>query len=175
MLSNAKRPVLGFAAFSGVGKTTLLKRLIPLLSGQGVRIGMVKLSHHHFDIDIPGKDSYELRQAGAGQVLIASTQRWAMVTERMEPAEPVLDELLAHLDQGGLDLILVEGFRHKAFPKIELHRPSLGHPALYMSDPNILAVAADGPLPEPTNLPLLDLNDPAGIAGFIRRWAGING
>ncbi|OGT91982.1 MAG: molybdopterin-guanine dinucleotide biosynthesis protein B [Gammaproteobacteria bacterium RIFOXYA12_FULL_61_12] len=170
MLKHAEKPVLGFAAYSGVGKTTLLKQLLPLLADQGVRVGLIKLSHHRFEIDIPGKDSYELRKAGAGQVLIASAHRWAMVTEVAEPAEPVLDEMLSHLDQAVLDLVLIEGFRHEAFPKIELHRPDTGQPLLFPSDPHIIAVATDGSLPVEPEIPLLDLNDHLGIRDFILNW-----
>lgn len=173
MVRNAHKPILGFAAYSGVGKTTLLKGLLPLLRERGLRVGMIKLSHHRFEIDIPGKDSYELRKAGADQVLIASPHRWAMVTEQRVPAEPVLDEMLGRLDQDALDLILVEGFRHEAFPKIELHRPLAGHHLLYPTDPHIIAIAADASLPESPPIPLLDLNDPAGIRDFILGWAGL--
>lgn len=161
-------PLLGFAAFSGVGKTTLLTQLIPLLRTQGIRPGMIKHAHHDFDIDTPGKDSYELRKAGAEQVLIASSNRWALMTETPAQTEASLFELLAHLDQTHLDLILVEGFRHEAFPKIELHRPSLQHPLLCLEDTHIIAVATDADLPEAVSIPQLDLNDPAQIAAFIQ-------
>lgn len=170
MLKHAEKPVLGFAAYSGVGKTTLLKQLLPLLTDRGVRVGLIKLSHHRFEIDIPGKDSYELRKAGAGQILIASAHRWAMVTELAEPAEPVLDEMLSHLDQSALDLVLVEGFRHEAFPKIELHRPETGQPLLCLADPHIIAVATDGTLPVELAIPRLNLNDALGIRDFILNW-----
>ena len=161
-------PILGFAAYSGTGKTTLLKQLIPLLTDQGIRIGMIKHAHHDFDVDIPGKDSYELRKAGATQTLVASGKRWALMTETADnTGDPALDDLIAKLDQSQLDLILVEGFRHVAYPKIELHREALGHPWLYPQDDSILAVASDGPLPGSTQLPQLALNQPAVIARFI--------
>lgn len=163
-------PVLGFAAYSGTGKTTLLKRLIPLLRGQGLRLGLIKHAHHDFDPDIPGKDSYELRKAGATQVLVASHRRWALVTEREVVEEPALQPLLERLDRERLDLILVEGFKHECFPKIELHRPSMGRPPIHPRDPGVIAVAADAELADATELPLLDLNDPAAIAGFILTW-----
>lgn len=160
-------PVVGFAAFSGTGKTTLLKRLLPLLSERGLRVGVVKHAHHGFDIDHPGKDSYELRKAGAAQMLIASRARWALMVEHVRDREPRLDEVLLELDQGALDLVLVEGFKEERFPKIELHRPSLGAPLLYPRDDTIIAIATDAPLPQPTQLPLLDLNRPDEIAAFI--------
>jgi molybdopterin-guanine dinucleotide biosynthesis adapter protein len=160
-------PVLGFAAFSGTGKTTLLTRLLPQLREKGLRVGMVKHSHHHFDIDLPGKDSYELRKAGAQAVLLASARRWALVVEQEEKREPLLSEVLQRLPQKAFDLILVEGFRHEVFPKIELHRPSLGKPLLFPRDPTIIAIATDAPLPQPCPLPLLDLNRPPVIAEFL--------
>lgn len=160
-------PVLGFAAFSGTGKTTLLTRLLPLIRDRGVRVGVVKHSHHHFDIDHPGKDSYELRKAGAQAVLIASARRWALMVEREQAQEPELSEVLRQMPLEGLDLVLVEGFRHAPFPKIELHRPSLGKPLLFPHDPAIIALAADAPLREPCPLPLLDLNIPPAIAEFV--------
>jgi molybdopterin-guanine dinucleotide biosynthesis protein B len=161
---------MGFAAYSGTGKTTLLKRLIPLLREQGLRLGLVKHAHHDFDLDIPGKDSYELRKAGAAQVLVASHRRWALVTERDVVEEPELQPMLERMDRERLDLILVEGFKHERFPKIELYRPSLGRPLIHPQDPSVIAVATDGVLPAPTELPLLDLNDPAAIADFVLAW-----
>ncbi|MEJ2507913.1 MAG: molybdopterin-guanine dinucleotide biosynthesis protein MobB [Gammaproteobacteria bacterium] len=169
MTPNADCPIVGFAAFSGTGKTTLLTRLLPVLHARGLRIGMVKHAHHSFDIDHPGKDSYELRKAGAEQMLVASRRRWALMCETPERSgDPELSDLIAHLDTSTLDLILVEGFKHVHFPKIELHRPSLGHPLLAASDDSVIAVAADATLTDTTVLvPLLDLNDPEAIADFI--------
>jgi molybdopterin-guanine dinucleotide biosynthesis protein B len=161
-------PVLGFAAYSGTGKTTLLTRLLPLLRDRGLRIGMVKHAHHSFDIDHPGKDSYELRSAGACQMLVASRHRWALMTELEREQEPDLGELVERLDRVDLDLILVEGFKQVAFPKIELYRPALGHTPMFPQDPNIIAVATDGPID--TDLPRLQLNDPGAIAEFVLHW-----
>ncbi len=162
-------PLLGFSAFSGTGKTTLLKRLLPLFRSKGLRIGVVKHAHHRFEIDHPNKDSYELRKAGAAQMLIASRRRMAWITEFAEEhGEPGLEETLKALNPTSLDLVLVEGFKRDPFPKIELHRPSLGRPLLYPDDPDIIAVATDTALPTSTgHLPLLDLNNIEEIAEFV--------
>jgi molybdopterin-guanine dinucleotide biosynthesis protein MobB len=160
-------PVLGFAALSGTGKTTLLVRLLPLLTGRGLRVGVIKHAHHRFDIDQPGKDSYELRKAGAAQMLVASDLRWALMVENQEPEEPRLADLIARLDPSMLDLILVEGFKHEAFPKIEVYRPSLGHSPLFTHDETIIAVATDAPLEPEPRIPVLDLNDAEQITDFI--------
>ena len=126
-------PVLGFAAFSGTGKTTLLEKLIPELNQVNIRVAMVKHTHHEkFDIDKPGKDSYRLRKAGAQQMLVASSRLWALMVQEPDPEkpEPVLSELLPHLDLDRVDLILVEGFKHENISKIEIHRPLLEKPLL---------------------------------------------
>lgn len=161
-------PILGFVAYSGTGKTTLLLQIIPLLKAKGFHLGMVKHSHHGFEIDIPGKDSYRLRQAGAEQTAIASPHRVAFVKEIREPAKEVrLGDVLRMFDHYELDLILVEGFKHEPFPKIEVYRPSLGHPLMFPQDNDIIAVACDAPLPVATWLPILDLNKPEEIVKFI--------
>lgn len=164
-------PVLGLAAWSGTGKTTLLAALIPLLRAQGLRPALIKHAHHRFDVDHPGKDSHVLRQAGAEQVLVASRHRMALMVESPAPREPRLEELLRHLDPGRTDLVLVEGFREEPrLPKIELHRASLGRPLLHPEDPHILAVASDAPGSLETPLPVLNLNAPQAIARFILDW-----
>ncbi len=163
-------PVLGFAAFSGTGKTTLLTQLIPLLKQTGLQIGLVKHSHHDFEIDHPGKDSYRLRKAGADQVMLVSRHRWAMISELRTPHIPRLVDQLQHLDLAQLDLILVEGFKAERFPKIELHRAALNKPLLFPADPSIIAVASDRPMTVPEHLALLDLNDPQMIAEFILHY-----
>lgn len=160
-------PVLGFAAFSGTGKTTLLSKLIPLLKAEGLCIGLIKHSHHHFQIDKPGKDSYRHRKAGASPVMISSRYRRAMIWERGDSKEPSLFEELRYFDQSGLDIILVEGFKREPFAKIELHRPSLSKPLLFQEDDSIIAIACDEILSSHTTLPVLDLNQPAQIADFI--------
>jgi molybdopterin-guanine dinucleotide biosynthesis protein B len=170
MLNNAHIPILGFAAHSGTGKTTLLIEVLRILKQRGYRVGVVKHAHHGFDIDKPGKDSYELRKAGACQMLVGSRQRWALVTETDGAAEPRLDELLCRLDQSALDFILIEGFKAEAFPKIEVHRPSLGQPVLHPHDTAIVAIATDAPAAVATSLPVLDLNRPVDVADFILNY-----
>ncbi|GAB4288592.1 MAG: hypothetical protein Kow0096_01080 [Thiohalomonadaceae bacterium] len=166
-------PLLAFVAASGTGKTTLLEQLIPLLRSHGLHLAVIKHTHHDFDIDQPGKDSYRLRAAGAQQVMLASRRRWALLTEHRDGrAEPCLEELVDALDRTALDLILVEGFKHEAVSKIELHRPTLGKPPLFPQDPQIIAVACDTAPHIPTPLPLLDLNDPPAIATFVLRHIG---
>ncbi|MEH6469789.1 MAG: molybdopterin-guanine dinucleotide biosynthesis protein MobB [Halopseudomonas sp.] len=161
-------PLIGVAAYSGTGKTTLLTQVIPMLMAQGIRVGVIKHAHHRFDVDTPGKDSYELRKAGAGQMLIGSRNRWALMTETPEEQDdPDLNYLIEQLDHARLDLIIVEGFKQLPFPKIELHRPSTGNPLLFPNDPHILAVAHDAPLPVETQLPVLDINNPQQVADFI--------
>lgn len=171
MLSNAKVPIVGIAAYSGSGKTTLLTRLIPLFNAAGVRVGVVKHAHHRFDIDQPGKDSHRLREAGAGQILLGSRHRLALLMEHQHQTgqrpEPCLDELLAMLDQSRLDLILVEGFKHETFPKLELNRAATGKPLMYPDDPAIIALITDAPGSGNGQLPELDLNQPEQVCQFI--------
>jgi molybdopterin-guanine dinucleotide biosynthesis protein MobB len=164
-------PLLGFCAYSGTGKTTLLARLIPLLKADGLRLALVKHAHHSFDIDQPGKDSYELRKAGADQVLIASRRRLAIVKECADPTiEPQLSDILPWVDPDDLDLILVEGFKHAPIPKIEIYRPALGYPQIHASDPHVVAVASDAPFRMTRDLPMLDLNRPPQVLGFVLDW-----
>jgi molybdopterin-guanine dinucleotide biosynthesis protein B len=165
--ANARVPILGFAAYSGTGKTTLLRKLLPLLRARGLRIAVIKHAHHTFDTDVPGKDSYELRRAGAAQMLVTSRHRWALVTETGDTGEPRLEELLGHLSQDALDLILVEGFKAEPIPKIELHRPSCGHPLMCLTDRSIIALATDQPPATPLHIPVFDLGQPEALAAFI--------
>ncbi|TXZ74096.1 bifunctional molybdopterin-guanine dinucleotide biosynthesis adaptor protein MobB/molybdopterin molybdotransferase MoeA [Vibrio mimicus] len=157
-------PLLGFAAYSGTGKTTLLEALLPKLTAAGLRIGLLKHAHHDFDVDKPGKDSYRLRKAGASQMLIASRNRHALMTETPD-AEAEFDYLLTRFDAEKLDVILVEGCKNIAFPKIELHRADVGKPWLYPHDENIIAIAADETLE--TTLPQMNINDLDAISDFV--------
>ncbi|HGS4549951.1 TPA: bifunctional molybdopterin-guanine dinucleotide biosynthesis adaptor protein MobB/molybdopterin molybdotransferase MoeA [Vibrio cholerae] len=157
-------PLLGFAAYSGTGKTTLLEALLPKLTAAGLRIGLLKHAHHDFDVDKPGKDSYRLRKAGASQMLIASRNRHALMTETPD-AEAEFDYLLTRFDAKKLDVILVEGCKNIAFPKIELHRAEVGKPWLYPHDENIIAIAADETVE--TDLPQMHINDLDAIADFV--------
>lgn len=161
-------PVIGFVAASGTGKTTLLKKLVPVLRQRGLRVGYLKHAHHSFDLDQPGKDSYEIRAAGAAQTLLASAERWALQTEkRVKGEDPSLEEMLARFDNDRIDLILVEGFKFAAYPKIELHRTTLDRPLLYREDPDIVAVISDHSLPGEDHPPLLPPEDPEAIADFM--------
>lgn len=161
-------PLVGFVAPSGTGKTTLLEAVVRILTGRGLRVALVKHTHHRFDIDQPGKDSYRLREAGARQVMVGSSRRWALMTELPEGREePDLAELLAALDAANLDLVLVEGFKHETFPKVELHRTALGRPPLFPGDPAIVAVATDPDTELDCDRVRLDINDPDSVAAFV--------
>ncbi len=161
-------PILGFAAYSGTGKTTLLEALLPKLTEAGLRIGMLKHAHHNFDVDKPGKDSYRLRKAGASQMLIASRNRFALMTETPE-AEAEFEYLLTRFDEDKLDVVLVEGCKNIAFPKIELHREEVGKPWLYPHDENIIAIASDTAELD-TELPQMNINDLDAIAQFVLQY-----
>ena len=156
---------LGVVGYSGSGKTTLLCALIPLLRGYGLKVAVVKSTHHDVDWDVPGKDSYRLREAGADTVLLQGPYRW--FTTRPAPAEVSLETISASL-QPPPDLLLMEGNKALAVPKIEVHRPTLGHPLLAADDPCIMAVATESALD--TTCAQLDLNTPSAIAQFIRQW-----
>ncbi|HAS6986462.1 TPA: bifunctional molybdopterin-guanine dinucleotide biosynthesis adaptor protein MobB/molybdopterin molybdotransferase MoeA [Vibrio parahaemolyticus] len=161
-------PILGFAAYSGTGKTTLLEALLPKLTEAGLRIGMLKHAHHNFDVDKPGKDSYRLRKAGASQMLIASRNRFALMTETPE-AEAEFEYLLTRFDEDKLDVVLVEGCKNIAFPKIELHREEVGKPWLYPHDENIIAIASDTAGLD-SELPQMNINDLDAIAQFVLQY-----
>ena len=166
-MKTTKLDVIGFAAFSGTGKTTLAAQVIANLNRKGFRIGVIKHAHHSFNVDTPGKDSYELRQAGAEQVLIGSKQRIALVLERGGKEEPGLDELLGFYVNRCLDLVIVEGLKREPFPKIEVHRGGLKRPLLAVKDKHVIAVATDAPEAIELDIVKLDINSPEAIADFI--------
>ncbi|QFU20528.1 bifunctional molybdopterin-guanine dinucleotide biosynthesis adaptor protein MobB/molybdopterin molybdotransferase MoeA [Shewanella eurypsychrophilus] len=160
-------PVLGFCAYSGTGKTTLLKKLIPELNSRGVRLAVIKHAHHDFDVDIPGKDSYEMRKAGARQMLVASHVRWALMTEDEVEGDPKLPHLLQQIEQDKVDIVLVEGFKKLELPKIELHRAAHGKPFIHTQDDNIQAIACCEDTQVPSDLRRLDINNVGQIADFV--------
>lgn len=155
--------VLGFAGFSGSGKTTLIERLLPRFVEAGYRVSVLKQSHHDIDPDPPGKDSWRHRRAGAHEVMLATPKRWMLTHEFRTAAGPNLDELLATLSD--CDLVLVEGFRHAALPKLEVHRQAHDKPWLHPDDPHILAVVSD--TPPPGGITHLALDDTHRIFNFI--------
>ncbi len=164
------KPLLGFAAFSGTGKTTLLCKLIPELKARGLKIAVVKHAHHNFDVDKPGKDSYELRKAGAAPMLISSSRRTVIMIDNETEQEPELQQLLQHISPDSIDMVLVEGFKQWPFAKIELNRTETDKPFMYPEDSNIIAIAHDRGVDNPltdTHLPQLDINDVAAIADFV--------
>lgn len=162
-------PLLAFAACSGTGKTTLLKRVIPLLNERGIRPGLIKHTHHDMDVDKPGKDSYELRKAGAAQTIVASQKRWALMTETPDENQLDLYYLASRMDESSLDVILVEGFKHESVPKILLYREGTSLNAGDLAiDSHVIAIASDVNLR--TLLPILDINHPEQVADFIVNW-----
>lgn len=162
--------IFGLAGWSGSGKTTLMAALIPELTARGVTVSTVKHAHHDFDVDKPGKDSWRHREAGAREVMVASSRRWALMHELRGAAEPALDALVARMTP--VDLVLVEGFKRHPHPKLEICRPALGLPLLHPDDPHIVAIACDEALPE-APLPCLPLGDPGAIARFILTHLGL--
>lgn len=160
--------VVGFAGFSGSGKTTLVEQLIPALKLRGLRVSVVKHAHHKFDIDHPGKDTFRHREAGAFEVVVASDKRLALIREFEQPAKLSVHHLIAEL-YDGVDWVLVEGFKESNLLKVEVWRADSAKPALYYEDDFVVAIATDLParLPEATLRPVLDLNDPDGVAQWL--------
>jgi molybdopterin-guanine dinucleotide biosynthesis protein B len=158
--------IFGFAGWSGSGKTTLIEKLIPRFAGAGLRVSLIKHAHHTFDVDQPGKDSYRHRHAGASEILVTSSRRWVLMHELRGAHEPGFEEQVKRISP--CDLLLVEGFKFAPIPKLEVWRADTGEGMLHPNDPHIVAVAADVKID--TALPLLDLNDDAGIARFVLRY-----
>ena len=159
--------VIGLAGWSGAGKTTLLARAIPHLLGHGLRVSVIKHAHHEFDVDVPGKDSWVHRQAGATEVLVSSGRRWALMHELRGAAEPRLPELLARMSR--VDLVVVEGFKREPLRKIEVYRAANGKPLLFPDDPGIVGVVADVTLE--SALPVAHLDDIEAVAAMLQRAA----
>jgi molybdopterin-guanine dinucleotide biosynthesis adapter protein len=155
--------VIGIAGWSGAGKTTLLTRVIPRLTARGLRVSTIKHAHHAFDVDQPGKDSHTHRAAGATEVLVSSANRWALMHELRGKGEMALDALLAKLSE--VDLVLVEGFKTQAHPKLEVYRKSVGKPLLHPADENIIAIASDGPVE--ADVPVVPLDDIEAVADTL--------
>ena len=162
--------VIGIAGYSGSGKTTLIEKVIPLLVAEGLRVSLIKHAHHEFDVDQPGKDSYRHRHAGATEVMVSSSKRWALIHELRGEEEPGLDEQLRHL--APCDLVIVEGYKSEPIAKIEVHRRGSHTPLLFPDDDHVVAIATDEPLD--TALPQLDVNDAPAVARFIVKHLGLN-
>ena len=160
--------VIGLAGWSGAGKTTLITRVIPVLVRRGLKVATVKHAHHAFDVDQPGKDSWRHRQAGASEVAIASSQRWAIMHELRGEAELSLAEILAKVT--AVDLVIVEGFKRHAHPKLEVFRAANDKPLLHPDDDCIVAIATDAPLPQ-AQVPVVMFDDVEGIAHILQAEA----
>ncbi len=158
--------VFGFAGYSGSGKTTLIEQLLPRFTARGLTVSMIKHTHHNFDVDQPGKDSYRHRAAGANEVLLTCDTRWVLMHELRGQPEATLEAQLAVLSP--CDLVLVEGFKQTSIPKLEVHRPAYGKPPIWTENPSVVAVATDAAVD--CHLPLLDLNDPDAIVAFILNY-----
>jgi molybdopterin-guanine dinucleotide biosynthesis protein B len=159
--------VIGLSGWSGAGKTTLLSKVIPHLRGQGLRVSVIKHAHHEFDIDVPGKDSWVHRQSGATEVLVSSSQRWALMHELRGASEPGLPQLLAKMSP--VDLVIIEGFKREPHRKIEVHRIANNKPLLFPEDPDIVGIATDATVE--TTLPLAHLDDVEAAANLMQRYA----
>ncbi len=160
--------VLGVVGWSGSGKTTLLVKLIPLLAGRGLRVATLKHAHHSFDVDQPGKDSFEHRKAGASEVIVSSSRRWVQMHEIGAAPEATLAELLRRVSP--CDLVLVEGFKTGRHPKLEVFRQAVGKSPLHPGDDRIVAIASDQPLAS-ASIPVVDLNDIAAVAEMVQARA----
>jgi molybdopterin-guanine dinucleotide biosynthesis protein B len=162
--------IFGLAGWSGSGKTTLMVGLLPELVARGLTVSTMKHAHHTFDIDRPGKDSYEHRAAGASEVMVTSARRWALMHEFKGAPEPPMDELIARMNP--VDLLLIEGFKAHEHDKLEVFRREVGKPLLCLEDARVVAVASDGEVPE-ASVPVIDLDDVAAIADFVIDHCGL--
>ena len=156
--------IIGLAGWSGSGKTTLITKLIPGLTARGLSVSTLKHAHHGFDLDQPGKDSFMHRTAGATEVIVSSARRFAVLHELRGAPEWNLPALMAKMSP--VDLVLVEGFKRDAFPKIEIHRAANGKPLIHPEDPHIVAIAADTALPQ-AKVPVIGLDDIDAIADLV--------
>ncbi len=163
-LAKANMRIIGLAGWSGSGKTTLITKLVPVLKARGLRVSTLKHAHHGFDLDRPGKDSFRHREAGATEVIVSSASRWAILHELRDEEEWNLLDLTEKMSP--VDLVLVEGFKRDAFPKLEIHRAENGKPLIHPDDPYIVAVAADVAVPH-AKVPVVDLNDVEAIADLL--------
>lgn len=161
-------PLLAIVGWSGTGKTTLLQQVIPILNSKRIRAGLIKHTHHEVDVDTPGKDSYLLRKAGASQVMVASSERWALMCETPENQSIDLPYLLSRMDDSVLEIVLVEGFKEESVPKIVLWRAGIKGGIEELLDEQVIAVASDQKLA--LNVPVLDINRPDNVADFITEW-----
>lgn len=162
--------IFGLAGWSGSGKTTLMTRLLPELVRRGITVSTMKHAHHEFDVDQPGKDSFEHRRAGATEVLVTSARRWALMHELRDRPEAAIEDLVRHMTP--VDLLLIEGFKAHAHDKLEVHRPSVGKPLLCREDRRVVAVASDAPIAG-LPVPRLVLDDVPAIAAFILAHCGL--
>jgi len=164
--------IFGLAGWSGSGKTSLITRLVPELTGRGLCVSTMKHAHHSFDMDKPGKVSYVHREADATEVMVSSASRWALLHENRETPEPSMEELIQYMTP--VDLLLVEGFKTYPHDKIEVYRPANGKPLLTTDDGSVVAIATDAPDGLAVSVPILDLNDTGAIADFIVACCGLS-
>ena len=162
--------ILGISGWKNSGKTTLIRSLITEFTNRNIRVSTLKHAHHDFDIDQPGTDSYMHRKAGAQEVLIVSSRRWALIHEETEVSKPDLTTMLGKLED--TDLVLVEGFKSLSFPKLEIRREDSSGPDIAPNDKDIIAIVSDRPVPE-QNMPAFDLDDIKGIAEFVMETFGL--
>ena len=167
------KKIIGFAAFSGTGKTTLIKKIVSILSKR-FTVSVIKHAHHDFDLDHPGKDSYEIRKSGAENILISSEKRWALIHENKKNKELTLENLLDILENINSDIVLVEGFKKENFPKIELYRKEIGKDLLFFNDKNIIAFATDSNMDINENIKKLDINEPQQIVDYIIKFLSLD-